>query len=393
MIKTYFEQVFAIFFTLCIAFIPLNFNGKGFQFQITHFLFQDLIQTYQSNFFEYAFKSIDFSSDTIAFNLLILLLFFISIMIVIILEIFKFRNLDLIVITRTIVIFYLSYILLKYGFDKIFKVQFYLPEPNILYEQFGNLTKDILYWSTIGTSRFYSIALGVIEVFTAILLLINRTRILGLIIAVGIFINVILVNFGFDISVKTFSFILLIMTIFSLSPNIKSLLDFFIRNKQVQLEINEFYLLKEKPIKNGFKTFIIGLMFIKVLFPYLEDKNFNDDQFPRPFLHGGYQVTESNQKNEIFKIKRFYIHKNNYLILENSAGKRVDYYFVLNKSKKQLQLINYKSKTQLVEYIYSVNDSVLQLIFPDFKIIGKAQNWRKLPVLKNDFHYTIDQIK
>src|SRR5690606_16225956 len=43
---------------------------------------------------------------------------------------------------RKAVSVFLSLHLLKYGFDKIFKTQFYLPEPNILYTEMGMLDKD-----------------------------------------------------------------------------------------------------------------------------------------------------------------------------------------------------------------------------------------------------------
>lgn len=391
--KAFFEKIISIFFVLCIAFIPLNFDGKGFQFQITQFLFRDLIEFLQHQFFKKAFKNIDFSSDTIALNLLIFVLFFVSILVVIILHKFKFRNLKLIEISKTIIVYYLAYILLKYGFDKIFKSQFYLPEPNILGSKFGDLSRDILYWSTIGTSRFYSISLGIIEVFTAILLLLNRTRILGLTFAIGVFTNVILVNFGFDISVKTFSILLLLMTIFALFPELKTLFDFFIRRKQTQLMAPEFYLIKEKPVYFSIKTFVIGLIFIQILLPYFETQNFNDDDFSRPFLHGSYQVIESNQKKSNFKICHFYIHRKNYLILENENDKKIDYYFETDIVKNQLKLINYKMKVQIISFDYNKKDSILKLNFPDFKLISKAQNWQKSKVFKNDFHWTIDEIK
>ena len=391
--KFFLEQLLAIFLVLCIFFTPLNFDGKCFQFEITQFIFLDLIQFIQNNFFENPIKSIDFSSDTIGLNLLILILFFISITIGLILKIIKFRNQNIIQLSRIIVIYYLAYILLKYGFDKIFKSQFYLPEPNILYSQVGDLSKDILYWSTIGTSRFYSISLGIIEVFTAFLLLINRTRILGLLIAIGVFANVILVNFGFDISVKTFSVLLLLMTLFAIFPELKNLFVFFIKRKEVQLSNANFYLIKQKPIRNAIKTFVIGLMFLQIFNPYFKSQNFNDDSISRPFLHGVYNVIESNQKTVNFKINRFFIHRKKYLILENEKGNQVDYYFELNQSKKQLMLIDYNSKIQIINYNYSTKDSILQLYFPDFKITAKAQYWRNLKVLKNDFHWTIDEIK
>ena len=391
--KAFLNNSIALFLLLCIVFIPLNFDGEGLQLQITQFLFHDFIAFFQNNFLENALKKIDFSSDTISLNLLVILLFIIAVIIVFILQRINFKNQNFIAVSRTILVYYLAYILLKYGFDKIFKAQFYLPEPNILNSKFGDLSRDILYWSTIGTSRYYSISLGIIEVFTAILLLINRTRIFGLLLAIGVFANIVLVNFSFDISVKTFSTLLLAITVFVAFPFLKTFYKFFIQRKEVSLPSYYFYLIKERGTRNAVKFFVIGLIFIQILLPYVESQNFNDDNFSRPFLHGSYQVIHSNQKKSNFQVTHFYIHRKNYLILENQTGKRIDYFIEINQFKKQIKLIDYNLKTQLVTFNYNKKDSVLRLQFHDFEIISKAINWRKLKVLKNDFHWTIDEMK
>ena len=391
--KVFLNKIAAVFFVLCMIFIPLNFVNNDFQLKTTKFLFQDLILFLENIFFENAIKNIDFSSDTISLNLLVLVLMVIAVSFVFLLQIILRKRIEIILISKTAIAYYLAFVLLKYGFDKIFKSQFYLPEPNILYFEFKDLSRDILYWSTIGTSRFYNIALGIIEVFTAVLLLINRTRIVGHLIAIGVFINVILINFGFDISVKTFSILLLSMAIWAVSDDLKLIFDFFIRRKKTQLATVDFHIITSKPIHNGIKTFIIGTILIIILVPYFENQNFNDDNVSRPFLHGIYNVIDSDSTKNPLKINRVFIHRKNYLILENSLHKKVDYYFEIDSLKKQLKLSDYRSKTQIINFNYSSKDSVLELVFPNFKIIAKAENWRKSKVLQNDFHWTIDAIE
>ena len=391
--KVFLNKIAAVFFVLCMIFIPLHFVNNDFQDEIVQFLFQDLIRFLENIFFENAMKNIDFSSDTISLNLLVLVLMVIAVSIVFLLQIILRKRIDIILISKTAIAYYLAFVLLKYGFDKIFKSQFYLPEPNILYSEFKDLSRDILYWSTIGTSRFYSISLGIIEVFTAVLILINRTRIVGFLLSIGIFINVILINFGFDISVKTFSVLLLTMAIWAISDELILIFDFFIRRRKTQLATSDFYLIKPKSIRNGTKTFIIGSFFIIILLPYFENQNFNDDCISRPFLHGIYNVMNSDSVKNSLKINRIFIHRKNYLILENSKHKKLDYYFEIDSFKKQLKLSDYHSKTQIINFNYSSKDSVLELVFPNFKLIAKAENWRKSKVLQNDFHWTIDAIE
>lgn len=129
--------------------------------------------------------------------------------------------------------YYLSLQLFKYGFDKIFKCQFYLPEPNTLFTPIGYLSRDILYWSAIGSSYYYSVFAGMLEILPAVLLLFKRTRIIGAIISLVVMINVVMVNFGFDISVKIYSCFLLLLCSIVAAPGIKKLYNVFILDKPV----------------------------------------------------------------------------------------------------------------------------------------------------------------
>src|SRR5690554_1822611 len=96
----------------------------------------------------------------------------------------------------------LAFFLIRYGLDKLFNRQFYTPASNTLHTPTGQLSKDILFWSSMGTSSFYNAFMGIAEVITGILLLFNRTRFLGLLLAFGILGNILSVNIGFDITVK-----------------------------------------------------------------------------------------------------------------------------------------------------------------------------------------------
>ena len=116
----------------------------------------------------------------------------------------------------------LAFFLLKYGVDKIFKVQFYFPEPNTLFTPLGYLSKDILFWSTVGSSYSYSVISGIVEIIPALLLLSRKTRLLGALVAFGVLLHVLIINFSFDISVKILSSYLLILSLILILPYAKS---------------------------------------------------------------------------------------------------------------------------------------------------------------------------
>lgn len=396
--KRFLEKSLALFFVFGFLFIPLTLNGKDWQFQLTKVLFSKPIAFIQMLFFPQALRYIDFSSDTIALNLILLLLFLLAIVSVFLLHFLKIKTDNMVLISRVISSYYIVFILIIYGFDKVFKAQFYLPEPNILYTSFGNLSKDILYWSTLGTSRFYSISMGIIEVVTAILILFKRTRILGLLISIGVFVNIILINFGFDISVKTFSIFLMLVTLFSVYPNLKMLINFLVFQRREQLTHTNQAIVSNPFLKIWIKFIVVGLLFLQILFPYFQSQNFNDDLQPRPFLHGAYQVNQIIVKTDTLKttdfpIHKIFIHRNNYIIFQGKNNVITDYHFEMDSIKKQLLLQDYKKNTICVDYDFTKKDSTFRLRFKNYSIVSKAINWRKLPALQNQTHYTIDQIQ
>lgn len=396
--KRFLAKSLALFFVFGFLFIPLTLNGKDVQLQLTKVLFSKPIAFIQMLFFPQALRSIDFFSDTVALNLLLLLLFLLAIVVVLLLHFLKIKTDKMVLISRVISSYYIAFILLSYGFDKVFKAQFYLPEPNILYTSFGNLSKDILYWSTLGTSRFYSISMGIIEVVTAILILFNRTRILGLLVSIGIFVNIILINFGFDISVKTFPIFLLLATFFSIYPNLKTLINFLVFQRREQLVLTKQAIISNPFLKIWIKFIVVGLLFLQILFPYFQSQNFNDDLQARPFLHGAYQVNQIIVKTDTLKttdfpIQKIFIHRNNYIIFQGKNNIMTDYHFEMDSIKKQLLLQDYKKNTICVDYDFTKKDSTFRLQFKNYCVVSKAINWRKLPALQNQTHYTIDQIQ
>jgi hypothetical protein len=154
-----------MFFLLFVLFFPLGFLGD-FQKKISLFIFGDVVQWIVNHIFNSKYVRVDFSSDSISMFILTIILLITSVLLTILIR--KKYQREILGYTKEIIIVYLAVVLMKYGFDKIFKAQFYLPEPNILYSRFGNLDKDILFWSTMGTSRFFSISTGILELFTAV---------------------------------------------------------------------------------------------------------------------------------------------------------------------------------------------------------------------------------
>ncbi len=291
---------------------------------------------------------------------------------------------------------------MKYGVDKICKAQFQTPEPNILFTPFGQLSQDILFWSTMGISRSYNIFMGLMEVIPALLLLHKKTRFLGLLIAIGVLIHIIAINFSFDISVKIYSIFLFVLACICISPYLNSFKEFIFSGKATSF-------FQEKKLESfspsftfGLKIFAIGFIFLESLFPYIQQWNFKNDNSPRPFLHGAYEVvsfrnTNNNEEESTIPFKRFFIHKNGYIIFQSETDEMKDYKLKIDQQKEEIIVIDYKEdqgKHFIFPFQLNLKDSIISLQYQPQKIMTcKVLDWKKMPALQNEFHWVIEEIK
>ena len=269
---------------------------------------------------------------------------------------------------KTVLAAILFLFLFKYGWDKITKTQFYMPEPNTLFTPFGKLSKDIAYWSLVGSSYPYTVSLGIIEVVAALLLLFKRTQFLASLLAVVIFGQVVLINFSFDISVKLLSGSLLVFSIvYSLCfrQNWSGIFGFAVE----KVRYNNTR--KHRIIKFAFA----GIMVAESIFPTFRSRNVNDDRYPRLAHHGAYRVYGSRE------VKNLFIHRQHYVILQSWDDTFKDY-------KIDTHLL--KQYTSIQGEIRCMWDENQVIIHGDtFKI--KQIPFTKLPVLQESFHTFSDE--
>lgn len=395
------ENVSRWFLGFCILFIPFPFYIFSSQREISNALFVKPSSWIVKTILDWKVINPEITSDSATMYGLVILLLVFAILASIAFHYFSFLKkyqTKFFQVLRLLFFYYLSMQLLKYGFDKIFKAQFYLPEPNILYTTLGNIDKDLLFWSTMGTSRAYNIFMGMLEVVPAIFLLFRKARPLGLLIAIPVLINVVAINFCFDISVKIYSVFLLLLSCYLFATYVNSFYQFFILQKKAKLN-NSSSLFKEKGLfQTALKILIIGLIFFEVLFPYFSTQNFNDDFAPRPFLHGAYEVeeivTQDSVNNEQPRVKRLYIHRNGYLIFQNEKEEMQDFKLTIDEKLGKFELTNYKNQSIKLDYQYFPSAEILEVQFfqnkKEYTLKTKVLDWKKLPALQNNFHWNID---
>lgn len=139
----------------------------------------------------------------------------------------------------------LALTLFSYGLAKVFPMQFSKPSLIQLTETLGEASPMGLLWTFMGASMPYTIFSGLAETFAASLLVFRRTALLGALVAAGVLLNVVMLNFCYDVPVKLYSTNLLLMALFLLLPDVSRLANVFFFNRvAAPVDLNRPYLPK-----------------------------------------------------------------------------------------------------------------------------------------------------
>jgi hypothetical protein len=120
--------------------------------------------------------------------------------------------------------YYVAATLLTYGLAKLFEVQFVTLAPFQLDGRVGDMSPMGMLWTFMGASRPYTIFAGLLEVIAALLLLWRRTALIGAVLAIAAIINIVVLNFSYDVALKLFSLRLLAFAIALTLPDGRRLL-------------------------------------------------------------------------------------------------------------------------------------------------------------------------
>lgn len=159
--------------------------------------------------------------------------------------------------------------MLSYGYSKLTLSQFYVsPE---------NLTKPITEtnpfyaaWYVFGSSRFYNISAGLIECIGAILLIFNKTVLLGAFVVFATLLNILIIDISFTtemlgsaLVVRIIGMILSCLTIlYYYKAKLLTIWNILIHNTGTKFKYN-WYILIALPLIGFLMDFIIGM----ALFP------------------------------------------------------------------------------------------------------------------------------
>lgn len=365
------KKSIGIYVLLLILFLPLPLSNLNLNLGWTEFIFQQPIE-FLAKILNLKMAVTDFSSDSVSLFLLVVLLLFCSLLLSLV-KIPKKFHVGIDMLAR----FYLILILLAYGLNKVLGWQFPFPEANVLFAPFGFLQKDILYWSTLGLSPFYTISIGLIECLIALLIFIDRTRLLGLLMAFFSFLYILLINISFDISVKIYSTLLLVITTYQLlnyRENMKVLFAEIFKPKA-----------KNSPLIDAVKLFVFFVILSIVSVPYL--LNFNANQaFSASFELINKKCTKEHDN---WGIEKIFFLQQGYVVFQDRANKMDDYKLIQIDPK----LIVEKEGRLYDFQIERLDEKMLILHTKYCEYHFQAISTDELPINQHQNHFFIDDVK
>src|SRR5204863_6312660 len=101
-------------------------------------------------------------------------------------------------------------------------------------QTFGEASPMGLLWTFMGSSTSYTVFSGLAEVIGGLLLMARRTTLLGALVCIGVMVNVVMLNFSYDVPVKLYSSHLLAMAFFLLLPDLRRLTNVLVLNRPAE---------------------------------------------------------------------------------------------------------------------------------------------------------------
>jgi uncharacterized membrane protein YphA (DoxX/SURF4 family) len=117
--------------------------------------------------------------------------------------------------------------MLAYGFAKAVPLQMPFPGLARLVEPYGNFSPMGVLWYSIGAAPSYEIFAGCAEILGGVLIMLPRTTLFGALVCLADMVQVFMLNMTYDVPVKLFSFHLILISLFLLSPDFQRLRNFF----------------------------------------------------------------------------------------------------------------------------------------------------------------------
>lgn len=100
---------------------------------------------------------------------------------------------------------YLVFYMINYGWSKLTLSQFGVYDPSILEHPIKDIDSFYVAWHLFGRSTFFNVATGILEIIGGILLIFNRTTLIGALLVLSILVQILIIDIAFTTGVHVFA--------------------------------------------------------------------------------------------------------------------------------------------------------------------------------------------
>lgn len=288
--------------------------------------------------------------------------------------------------------FYLGYMMISYGLAKLYNMQFGDVSEYRLKSTYGQSSPMGLAWTFFAYSKKYKYFMGFAEIIGGSLLFFRRTVSLGAVITLAVTINIMAVNYCFDVPVKISSTILMLMGLFLILKNAERYLNFFLLNKATK-PVNLGYFNGKKhslPI-----TSLKYALILYLILPLYKSYALQKDRFK---IYGLYIVEDFNlniagNKVDSLHWKRLDIGFDSVKVW-SANNKSTAYFCSVDYVSKKLVLFNAGSNSLAYEFSYQQLDPDFLTLssnnFPKQELLyikSRKFNFKSYPLINRGFHW------
>ena len=297
--------------------------------------------------------------------------------------------------------FFVGLMLINYGLVKIVKLQFPYPAFYRLIETYGDSSPMGLAWTFLGFSKGYNLFMGIAEV-CAILLLFRRTMTAGAIITLMTTLNVAAVNYFYDVPVKILSTHLVLMTLFLLSKDLKTLFKFFFTGKPTKLSVIQQPIYGDKVlpiISKVLKGLLLAYVLIFGIINLSKSQKIYGEKAPKPELNGLFKITHFEKNGDTISTDVNNYERWRYLILERKGSAQIHkidksktyYKSEIDTLKSEIKLTTYQDSTDsfIIKYKKTDKKFSFETIYKNdsIKASGRILKKENFPLMNRGFNW------
>lgn len=297
--------------------------------------------------------------------------------------------------------YYLGLMLIHYGFVKFQQSQFPFPGYGSLTTPLSELGLMRLAWSFFGASHGYNIFIGIAEV-AGVLLLFRKTATLGAMVSLVTAINIMAINYFYNVPVKMVSTALVLFSLYLLAPNIIRIFQFLVLQQQTSILSFPKLQVKSKILKGiliGVKWLIIVSVFVFSYLNMTNSKKYMANYISKDTdFYGVYYLSPSQDENrKAMGIpehwERLIFEYKNQMSSQNVDLKTKMYNIEVNKNKKEIRIISPAGEKGFhASYIIGSNGNITLTDLNSEKpvqLILTKMDMEDIPLKNNRFNWII----